>query len=148
MHINQLVENCSTCSQHRAEHRETLLTTSVPERPWQRVGTDLFFWEKNTYLLVVDYFSRYIEVAHLNVATANTVIAALRDVSSRQGIPETVMSDNGPQYSCALFKNFASKYGFTHITSSPGYLQANGEAERAVATVKGLWKTLRELKLC
>lgn len=64
VHINQLVENCSTSSQHRAEHREPLLTTSVPERPWQRVGTDLFFWEKNTYLLVVDYFSRYIEVAY------------------------------------------------------------------------------------
>ncbi|XDV16481.1 hypothetical protein PO909_016174 [Leuciscus waleckii] len=120
VHINQLVENCSTCSQHRAEHREPLLTTSVPERPWQRVGTDLFFWEKNTYLLVVDYFSRYIEVARLNVATASTAIAALRDVFSRHGIPET-------------------EYGFTHITSSPGYPQANGEAERAVATVKGLF---------
>uniref|UniRef100_A0A672SJQ7 Integrase catalytic domain-containing protein n=1 Tax=Sinocyclocheilus grahami TaxID=75366 RepID=A0A672SJQ7_SINGR len=55
-------------------------------------------------------------------------------------IPETVMSDNGPQYSCALFNNFASEYGFTHITSSPGYSQANGETECAVATVKGLWK--------
>jgi len=90
LHINQLVESCSTCSQHRAEHREPLLTTSVPERPWQREGTDLFFWEKKTNLLVVDYFSRYIEVAHLNVATANTVIAALKDVFSRHGIPETV----------------------------------------------------------
>lgn len=34
---------------------------------WQRVGTDLFFWEKKIYLLIVDYFSRYIEVAHLNI---------------------------------------------------------------------------------
>ncbi len=85
-------------------------------------------------------FSCYIEVAHLNVATANTVIAALKDVFSRHGIPETVISDNGPQYSCALFKNFSSDYEFMHITSSPRYPQANGEAERAVATVKGLWK--------
>lgn len=50
------------------------------------------------------------------------------------------MSDNGPQYSCALFKDFAREYRFTHITSSPRYPQANGEAECAVATVKGLWK--------
>lgn len=140
VHINQLVERCDACSQHRAEHREPLLTTPVQERPWQRVGTDLFFWEKKNYLLVVDYFSRYIEVAHLNVASAETVVAALRDVFCRHGIPETVVSDNGPQYSGLPFKNFAMEYGFTHVTSSPRYPQSNGEAERAVATVKGLWK--------
>ncbi|KAL7851818.1 hypothetical protein SRHO_G00176030 [Serrasalmus rhombeus] len=137
VHISQLVDNCSICSQHRAEHREPLIPTPVQDRPWQRVGTDLFFWEKKTYLLLVDYFSRYIEVAHLSVATAGTVIAALKDVFSRHGIPETVISDNGPQYSCELFRDFAEEYGFTHCTSSPRYLQANGEAERAVATVKG-----------
>ncbi|KAL6482216.1 hypothetical protein MHYP_G00102960 [Metynnis hypsauchen] len=140
VHISQLVDNCSICSQHRAEHREPLIPTPVQDRPRQRVGTDLFFWEKKTYLLLVDYFSRYIEVAHLSVATARTVIAALKDVFSRHGIPETVISDNGPQYSCELFRDFAEEYGFTHCTSSPRYPQANGEAERAVATVKGLWK--------
>lgn len=98
-----------------------------------RVDTDLFFWEKQTYLLVVDYFSRYIEVDHLH-------IAALKDAFSHHGIPETVVSDNGPQYSCELFRDFSTEYGFVHITSSPRYPQANGETERAVATVKGLWK--------
>lgn len=138
--INQLVENCNTCSQHRAEYREPLLTTPVPKRPWQRVGTDLFFWEKESYLLIVDYFSRYIEVARLNVPSAATVIAAIKETFSRHGIPETVVSDNGPQYSSDLFKDFAAEYGFIHTTSSPRYPQANGEAERAVATIKGLWK--------
>lgn len=104
------------------------------------MDTDLLFWERKTYLLVVDYFSRYIEVAHLNVASADTVMAALKDVFSCHGIPETAMLDDGPQFSCALFKDFAREDRFTHITSSPRYSQANGEAERAVATVKGLWK--------
>ncbi|KAI3361425.1 hypothetical protein L3Q82_013582 [Scortum barcoo] len=139
-HISQLVENCDTCSQQRAEHREPLLTTPVQERPWQKVGTNLFFWEKQTYLLVVDYYSRFIEVANLHIATASTVIAALKDTFGHHGIPESVVSDNGPQYSCKLFRDFSTEYGFTHITSSPRYPQANGEAERAVATVKGLWK--------
>ena len=69
-----------------------------------------------------------------------TVVAALKDVFVRHGTPETVVSDNGPQYSCSLFESSAMEYGFTHVTSSSRYPQANGEAERAVATVKGLWK--------
>ncbi|KAL7881030.1 hypothetical protein SRHO_G00032840 [Serrasalmus rhombeus] len=140
VHIRQMVENCNVCLQHRAEQREPLLTTAVQERPWQRVGSDLFFWENSTYLLVVDYFSRYIEVAHLREATAETVVAALKEAFSRHGTPETVMSDNGPQFSSSVFQSFARAYGFAHVTSSPRYPQANGEAERAVATVKGLWK--------
>ncbi len=88
----------------------------------------------------MDYFSRYIEVAHLNVASAETVVAALKDVFSRHGVPETVVSVNGPQYSGSTFKDFATGYAFNHITSSLRYPQANGEAEQAVATVKGLWK--------
>lgn len=50
------------------------------------------------------------------------------------------MSDNGPQYSSILFKDFATDYGFHHVTSSPLFPQTNGEAERAVGTVKSLWK--------
>ena len=48
------------------------------------------------------------------------------------------MSDNGPQYSAAIFKEFATQYSFTHITSSPQFPQANGAAKRAVRTIKDL----------
>ena len=48
------------------------------------------------------------------------------------------MSDNGPQFSAAHYSNFAQSYGFDHITSSPYFPQSNGEAERAVGTIKRL----------
>ena len=48
------------------------------------------------------------------------------------------MSDNGPQYTAVSFDHFANEYGFTHVTSSPGYPQSNGAAERAVRTVKAM----------
>ena len=53
-----------------------------------------------------------------------------------------VISDNGPQYSSHKFAEFASSYKFCHITSSPHYLQSNGQAERAVQIVKKLLKSL------
>uniref|UniRef100_A0A7N8YPR4 Integrase catalytic domain-containing protein n=1 Tax=Mastacembelus armatus TaxID=205130 RepID=A0A7N8YPR4_9TELE len=92
------------------------------------------------YLVVVDYFSRYVEIAQLSNTKSTDVIVHLKSIFARHGIPEVLMSDNGPQFSGQDFTHFASTYGFNHITSSPKFPQSNGEAERAVQTVKGLLK--------
>ena len=99
--------------------------------PWQKVGTDLFMFKGQTYLLVVDYYSRYIEIAKLS-ALSSGVITHLKSIFARHGIPEIVISDNGPQYLSEMFTQFSKQYGFRHVTSSPRYAQANGEAEWAV----------------
>ena len=82
--------------------------------------------------------SRYIEVIKLKSTTSQAIIQALQSVFSRHGIPETVVSDNGPQYSSNEFDTFAKRYNFVHITSSPLFPQSNGQVERAVQTVKRL----------
>ena len=93
--------------------------------------SDLFEWHKNVYTLVVDYYSRFIEIAKLSSATSTEIVTHLKSIFARHGIPEVFISDNGPQYSSYLFAKFSREYKFNHITSSPQYLQANGEAERA-----------------
>jgi hypothetical protein len=40
-----------------------MMATELPKRPWQKVGAEMFYWKNYTYLLVVDYYSRYIEIA-------------------------------------------------------------------------------------
>ncbi|XP_046357686.1 uncharacterized protein K02A2.6-like [Haliotis rufescens] len=90
------------------------------------------------YLIVVDYFSRYAEIAKLSSTTSTSIINNLKSIFSRHGIPETVISDNGPQYASAEFREFASKYNFSHVTSSPLYARSNGEAERAVQSCKNI----------
>ena len=102
------------------------------------MAADLCQLKGSVYLVVVDYFSRYIEVKQMTSTTATKVIEALKSVFSRYGIPEVLMSDNGPQFACSEMEDFAAQYKFTHITSSPLYPQSNGLAERSVKTVKGL----------
>ena len=136
--LEELVRSCTTCVTTINQRSEPLIPGELPERPWQKVATDLFELEGKTFLLVVDYHSRYPEVAKLSSTTSAAIIERMKSIFARHGIPEILMSDNGPQYSAAEFLKFSKKYGFTHITSSPRYPQSNGEAERAVQTIKNL----------
>ena len=142
--LQEKVASCQVCSKERVQNPEPLIPSELPELPFQKVGTDLFEWEKRTYLLLVDYYSRFIEIALLGRPNAAEVINHLKSIFARHGIPETVVSDNGPQYSCEAFADFAREYQFQHITSSPGFPQSNGEAERAVKTIKNLLKKERD----
>ncbi|XP_062399854.1 uncharacterized protein K02A2.6-like [Sardina pilchardus] len=138
--IRELVLNCRECIKERVNPKEPLMPTKLPDRPWQKLGADLFMLREKTYLLVVDYFSRYIEIAQLSPTRSVDVIVHLKSMFARHGIPETFISDNGPQFSGHEMKAFATDYCFEHLTSSPKYPQSNGEAERAVQTVKNLLK--------
>ena len=138
--LTDLIKRCQECSRNATPNKEPLIPTPLPDYPWQKVSLDLFFLNGVTYVVIVDYFSRYPEVIQLKTTTSQGVIAALKSIFSRHGIPETIVSDNGPQYSSQEFAEFASQYGFTHSTSSPHFPQSNGHAERAVKTVKKLLK--------
>ena len=115
-----------------------MIPSKLPERPWRKVATDVFDWKGQEVALVVDYFSRYCEIGVLRKSTSQEVISHLKAIFARHGIPETVISDNAPQYSSAEFSKFAQEWGFSHVTISPKYPQRNGEAERTVQTMKNL----------
>lgn len=108
---------------------EQLLTSELPERPWQEVGVNLFTPNNSNYLLVVDYYSRFVDIAKLTPNRSEEEIVYPISIFLRHGIPELLYSNNGPQFSCQQFVDFAATYGFKHITSSPRIAQSNGEAE-------------------
>ncbi|KAL1249126.1 hypothetical protein QQF64_020131 [Cirrhinus molitorella] len=131
------VGQCSICQERRsANTKEPLLLHSIPERPWQVVGTDLFTWNEQNYFVLVDYYSRYFEMERLHSCTAAAVIAKLKAAFARHGIPERFISDNGPCYSAEEFHRFAVAWDFQHTTTSPRYPQSNGLAEETVQTAK------------
>nr|XP_037270742.1 uncharacterized protein K02A2.6-like [Rhipicephalus microplus] len=139
--ITSLVTNCEQCASTRENLAEPLVSTVLPGHPWELVGMDLFHLRSQTFILVVDYHSRYPEVVTLRSTTAQAVIDVLKSIFARHGIQREVRSDNGPPFSSREFAALAASYGFDHVTSSPNYAQSNGEAERMVRTIKELFRT-------
>lgn len=92
--LKNVVEFCPKCIEHRANHKEPFLREEFPCRPWQKIGLDLFKWEK-WYLIITDYYSRYIEVYELSCLTQKEVIRKCQESFARFGIPEIVRSDCG-----------------------------------------------------
>ena len=124
--LEKLVSECLNCIMFH-------IPSPLPNLPWQKIGTDLFEWDKATYLLII-------EIAKLTGLSANLVINHTKSISARYGIPKTVVSDNGPQFSSEAYAQFALEYSFKHTTSSPNHPQGNGEAERGVQAIKNLLK--------
>ena len=109
--IETMVEKCSTCQEYRnAQQKEPLRPHGIPVRPWQMVATDLFVWNNTNYVLVVDYYSNYFEIAQLASTKSSTVIQHIKSIFARHGIPEIVISDNGPQYSSEEFHQFSTTW--------------------------------------
>lgn len=77
-HIKDLIEQCPTCVKEHTPAKEPLIPTDLPDYPWQKIGTDLFFMNGANYLVAVDYFSRYFETIKLKSTTSGSIIEGLK----------------------------------------------------------------------
>ena len=143
--ITDYVKQCDICNTFANQQlREPLIVHDVPQRPWQKVGCDLFTIEQKDYMCTVDYYSGYFEVDRLEKKTASAVIKRLKRHFSNHGIPNLLQTDNGPPFNSTEFREFAMTYEFELVTSSPNYPQSNGRVENAVKTAKQLMKKSKE----
>ncbi|XP_060085903.1 uncharacterized protein K02A2.6-like [Ylistrum balloti] len=139
--IEVMIQNCGKCAEiQNKQPAEPLKPSVTPDLPYSEVGSDLFHFEGKNYIILVDYYSKYVDVEELPDATASATIRAMKRVFACHGIPKLLRSDNGPNFTSADFKTFCADYGIEHITSSPHFQSSNGEAERAIQTVKRIWR--------
>ena len=96
-------------------------------------------------LLLVDYYSRFPILCKLGSTTSRVLVQEMKAVFAGLGVPNMIVSDGGPQYTSAEFKDFMRQWQIEHRVSSPRNPQSNGMAERCVQTMKAsLIKTMEE----
>ena len=137
--LKEMVEKCDICqSQQNSTASVQKYVSEVPPHPWHTLGSDLFYFQRIDFLVVVDYFSKYLIVRKLPSSTSSAVIKELGMIFSEFGNPLVFRSDNGPCYSSQEFKFFMQNWLVEHRTSSPHYPQSNGLAESMVKVSKNL----------
>ena len=137
--LKEMVEKCDICqSQQNSTASVQKYVSEVPPHPWHTLGSDLFYFQRIDFLVVVDYFSKYLIVRKIPSSTSSAVIKELGMIFSEFGNPLVFRSDNGPCYSSQEFKFFMQNWLVEHRTSSPHYPQSNGLAESMVKVSKNL----------
>lgn len=107
-------EECSL----KLKVREPLVSHKIPEIPFYKVGVDIAQWAGKYYLVLIDYFSRWIEIRKMSNKSSSEVIDCLKRIFSVHGIPAEVFCDNNPFSGCELYK-FAKEWNFKIHTVSP-----------------------------
>ena len=139
-------QSCKTCIKYSMSQRNELLQSHpTPEVPWHTVATDLFKTKNSKYVLNVDYYSRFPVLRKLGSTTFKVLVQEMKAVFAELGVPNVIVSDGGPQYTSAEFKDFTKHWQIEHRVSFPRNPQSNGMAERCVQTMKAsLIKTTEE----
>ena len=135
--ITDYVLNCQICCKYRdSNQKEPLHPHDVPERPWQYLSCDLFTWNGQEFMVLVDAYSRYFEFDLLTKTTSTSIIRKLKVHFSRFGICEKLKTDNGTCFTSETFQNFLKQWNIMHETSSPKYASSNGLSEVYVKIAK------------
>ena len=129
--IKKYVEECGVCTTFTIQQpRESIIKIERPDVPWTTLGMDLFTYNDRNYLVYVDYNYNFIEIDCIP-NTIYTIIVKLKQQFSRHGIPNNIITDNGPQFTANDVISFSNKWKFK-LNFSPGNSQVNGRAEAAV----------------
>ena len=97
----------------------------MTSRPWERVGADIFEFEKKKYLVMSDYYSNFFEMTKLTSMNVENVISICTSLVMGY-VPDVLVSDCGTQFMSSLFKDFSVTLNFEHVMSSPHHHKSNG----------------------
>ena len=138
MDIENLVKACGSCQlSQKTPCKAPIHPWEWSTSTWTRLHIDYAWpYHGQMFLIVVDSFSKWLEVIPTANSTSTTTINKLRHLFSIHGLPQIIVSDNGTCFTSDEFRQFMENNGVRHIKSAPYHPATNGLAERAVQTFK------------
>ena len=140
--LENLAKSCTACQAAKSAPRAAPLHPWLwPDQPWQRIHIDYAGpFRGKMFLLLIDAHSKWLEIFEMASTTSGSTIAMLRRVFAAYGLPEHLVSDNGPQFTSTEFREFLRSNGVKHIRTAPYHPASNGAVERLVQTFKQAMK--------
>lgn len=145
--ITKFINNCTVCGQAKYDRHpinQQFKVVPPASKPFETVHIDLLTIQTEKYLTIVDVFSKYAQAYHIRDGTAVSIVQALLKFCTHHGLPLTIVSDNGTEFTNQLFSEFISMHKITHHKTLPHAPNDNGIVERFHST---LLEHLRILKL-
>lgn len=136
--IVNVINQCELCQKYqRSNQKEPMQERELPTRPWEKIGVDFFHLRGRDFLLIIDYFSKYVELEEMKHSTAyEFVYGKMKQIFSRHGYPDELISDRGPPFNSRKFADMMKSYDIYHNSSTPRYPKSNGQVERTVQSIK------------
>ena len=136
--IEELAQKCSSCAKYKRKPPQTPLTHwPWATRPMERLHVDFAEYKGMHLLVVIDAYSKYLWTSVMvHDTTTPKLLRHLDSIFADRGLPTTIVSDNGPQFTSQLFKDHMKARGIKHVLTPPYHPASNGLAEVAVGIVK------------
>lgn len=148
-HLDQFVRKCLVCQTFSNKYiKEPLLSHEIPDIPFSKLGIDILEFRNRCYLVIYDYYSKWLDIQLISSKSARCINNVLIDIFCNFGCPSEIVSDHVP-FDSKECKEFAKQWQakqFQYTFTSPRYPQSNGMAERAVQTAKKMFKKCFEDK--
>ena len=132
------VKSCDECQAHQSTPAEAPLHPwEWPGLPWSRLHVDYAGpYKGEMFPIVIDAYSKWLEVHCMKSTTSNATIEKLREIFATHGLPATLVSDNGSNFTSSEFEEFMKRNGIKHIKVAPYHPASKRLAERAVQVFK------------
>ncbi|AAA92249.1 ORF B [Trichoplusia ni TED virus] len=136
--ITKFINECTICGQAKYDRnpiRPQFNIVPPATKPLETVHMDLFTVQNEKYITFIDVFTKYGQAYHLRDGTAISILQALLRFCTHHGLPITIVTDNGTEFSNQLFSEFVRIHKIIHHKTLPHSPSDNGNIERFHSTI-------------